>query len=415
MFPTIDQERHSQMNRSVSGVLDRNNGFQKNTKITTPNGLNNSHSGIDNLKRNFNIHNRGFQINPPKTSNVTINRNDDDSNSSDDNYRPYESRPIIKSSNRYAAQVSQAENNMDSIKHLKSQNYKKYQLEVIEAQIEQNRIQKMNQKQRDHEVDLLILGENKKQIQQQKAEDFKKKLQKSRYYHMLKQNYEMFKEKKKSTREIEIDNNGSNTQKAPYKGNISPTGQCKNGNQSSNNIATFNRGMVNLNLSYEPTVQKSTMNLSKERTTTYLPQSWTEEKSPREKLENKRRSIEMLRTALHEQLQEKKKIQTQARRKDEWYFRTAVQADVNNLSNDESRKSFVKMKEKKNLEFICLQMKERRKETLKHKGHMKIRVKIDDDYRSSKRIQSRNKAIQQALRGFTQQRPARTGNFNRLG
>ena len=42
-----------------------------------------------------------------------------------------------------------------------------------------------------------------------------------------------------------------------------------------------------------------------------------------------------------------------------------------------------------NLEILCLQMKERKKEALKHNGHMKVKVKIDDDYRSSKRIQNR--------------------------
>mmetsp|Transcript_22047 Transcript_22047/g.19610 ORF Transcript_22047/g.19610 Transcript_22047/m.19610 type:complete len:114 (-) Transcript_22047:27-368(-) len=84
-----------------------------------------------------------------------------------------------------------------------------------------------------------------------------------------------------------------------------------------------------------------------------------------------------------------------------WYFKNSVQSDTNYLNEESRRRDIIKKKERQNMDFLCLQMKERRKETFKHKGHMKLRVKIDDDYRSSKRIQSRNKALQQALRGFS--------------
>ncbi|CAI2364700.1 unnamed protein product [Moneuplotes crassus] len=377
MFPTIEQEKKNQLNRSVSGELNRNHGFKKNMTAKTPNRLNTSHSGIQVLTKNANIINKAP-------------------------YQPYHSTT-------FAQVLPNSSSSCLQIRDLESP------LESIQGQIEQNRVKKFEEKRRDREIELYILSENRKQIKQEKVDGFKKKMQKSRYYQMLKHNYEMVKEKKRSMRKLEEHDNGVLIDKVPYMRSISPTNHDQNMKRSNNNISTISKGIVNLNLSYETKVPKSTVNHSIERNCSYLPQSWTEAEPTKQKLSNKRRSIEALRTALNSQLQEKKRMHQQNRQNDQMYFQTALKTDVSNLSSDKIRRDFMKLKEKKNLEFICLQMKERRKETLKNKGHMNIRVKIEDDYRNNHRIQSRNKAFHQALTGFTQKQPNRQSNFKRLG
>lgn len=78
--------------------------------------------------------------------------------------------------------------------------------------------------------------------------------------------------------------------------------------------------------------------------------------------------------------------------KNNWFFRfynNALKTEKLEIDQEKAKLEYHKKREIDNLKFVQMQIEEKQKQAKKHHGKHKIKVKIEDDYRSSKKLRMR--------------------------
>lgn len=305
-------------------------------------------------------------------------------------------------------QLSRSKNDLQdkALKQIKLRQSQCKQRQVIEAQIATHkhirRIENSNRK----NIDSVIITTAQQQQKEYELKLQQKRLQKQKLYEILKMNYDRFKESKRTKRKNELEEGRKylmeydkvlEQREKRTLMEVQARQGCRTSAINSNKTTIIAAAQIDdpVTPSYLP-LQYS---LSRERSTEYqnkadvvlnpLYNSLSKNHSTSPNLQSKRKSIEQFRSVLDSQIKEKSLFRQHEDEKNQWFFNRAIQDEKQVLDKEKARIEQHRRKEEENFKFIRLQIEEKQRLVRKRNGKQRIKVKIEDDYGTTKKIRNR--------------------------